>query len=333
MYKFNDQVSKAAIEERLTEYQIYKYYYPKLEIGKVVVSPLRHERNASFGIFKARNGKIKFNDLANQDSGDVYSFVQKMFGLSFNDALHKINIDFGLNLLPNRKSKVTLTKTQGIIVQDVDVPDKHKLRITVIPRKWGEIDKKFWNKFGLSIEEVKASNTIPIVAYRIDNGTTIITDKLAYCLNFYDDGDGIMMRKIYQPYNKENKWRTNLTPLVVDGIKELPKSGKLLIITKSRKDRLVLKHFGYAAIAVNSESTFIPEKVFEKLKARFTSIILFFDSDAAGKKNSDILSYRYGIPKIEIPDSWNVTDVAEFRDKYGEGNTRNVLKAITNGKT
>ena len=31
-------------------------------------------------------------------SGDVISFVQKLFGLSFTDALKKIDIDFGLNL-------------------------------------------------------------------------------------------------------------------------------------------------------------------------------------------------------------------------------------------
>ena len=31
-------------------------------------------------------------------SGDVISFVQKLFGLSFSDALKKIDIDFGLNL-------------------------------------------------------------------------------------------------------------------------------------------------------------------------------------------------------------------------------------------
>ena len=333
MYKFREPVTKAAIENRLSDYQIYKYYYPALEIGRVVISPLRKEKNASFGIFKARDGKLKYNDLASQDSGDVYSFVQRMFNLSFNDALHKIAQDFNLDLAPNRRTTFELPKTKGTIVENISVQDRQKHKIDIIPRKWTMDDQDYWKKFGLSLPEVHESNTRPIVAYRINDGTTILADKLAYSLEFYDDGDGIMMRKIYQPYNKEVKWRTNLTSNVVDGIKELPEIGNLLIITKSRKDRLVLKHYGYNAIATNSESTFIPATVFEKLQRRFTRLVLFFDSDAAGKKNSEAFSKKYEIDKIEIDTNWEVSDIAEYRERYGDNNTKTLLQWITKNYT
>jgi hypothetical protein len=330
MYTFNDVVTKTAIEERLSDYQIYKYYCPALELGRVIISPLRKERKASFGIFKGNNGKIIYNDLASQDSGDVYTFVGKLFGLSFNDVLHKLNIDFNLQLIPNKANPTILPKTQGIIVPNIKIPDYHKKKIIVTPRQWNDKDKQYWESVGLTLMDVYKSNTYPITSFRIDDGITILTDELAYCMDFYDDGDGIMMRKIYQPFNKDMKWRTNLTSLVVDGIKELPDNGDLLIITKSRKDRLVLKKHGYAAISVNSESSFIPNVVFIKLKTRFIKIVLFFDSDKAGKLNSNIISKKYEIPNIQIPESWNVTDIAEFRYKYGFINTKQILKYLTN---
>jgi hypothetical protein len=330
MYKFNDLVSKQTIEERISAYQIYKYYCPKLKLGSAVTSPLRKDNNPSFGLYYSKSGKLKYNDFASQDRGDVYEFVQRLFNISFNDALHKINIDFNLKLIPNRHTSTTIAKTQGIIVPDIEITAATKRKIVVYKRQWNNEDKKYWGYFGLTLQEVFNSVTYPILAFRIDNGTTILTDKLAYCMDFYDDGDGIMMRKIYQPYNKKMKWRTNLTPLVVDGIKELPSTGDLLIITKSRKDRLVLKKYGYAAISVNSENSFIPIKVFEKLKLRFKNIALFFDSDTAGRTNSEIISKKYEISNIQIAENWGVTDIAEFRYKYGDTNTKQILKYLTN---
>lgn len=326
MYVFTDPVSKTAINEKLTHYQIFKYYVPELEYGRVIKSPLRKERNPSFGILMGKRGNTVYNDLASPDSGDVFSFVGKLFNLGFNEVLNKINIDFNLGLTSTLSREVSLPATAGILVDTVSAPSKHN--ITVHPRPWSSIDTSYWGKIGLSLGEVFLSNTYPISAFRMDQSTTIAADKLAYCMDFYDDGDGIMLRKIYQPYNKERKWRTNLTPLVVDGIKELPDKGELLIITKSRKDRLVLKHYGYNAISTNSESSFIPDKVFEKLKLRFTTILIFFDSDKAGKINSDKLSVRHGISKTEIPDAWNVTDISEFREGYGDHNTRQLLKIL-----
>ena len=326
MFAFNDNVSKDAINERLTHYQIFRYYSPQLDYGKVVISPLRKEANPSFGLVQGRSGDAIYNDLASQDSGDVFLYVGKLFGLTFVEVLHKINIDFGLKLMPTTSTK-PLVYTKGIILQEETSIFKHV--IDVIPREWNKADIEYWSKFGLTLAEVYASSTYPISAYRVDNGITILTDELAYCMDFYDDGDGIMLRKIYQPLNKEYKWRTNLTSLVVDGIKELPEQGELLIITKSRKDRLVLKHYGYNAISTNSESSFIPEEVFKKLKIRYTTIQLFFDSDKAGKINSDKLSIRHGISKIEIPNPWGVSDIAEFRDKHGDRLTKLILNKIT----
>ena len=298
---------------------------PKLEYGRVVVSPLRNESNASFGIFRAKNGDARYNDLASQDSGDAYDFVGHLFSLPFKDVLIKINQDFNLNFLSEIKS---LPRTHGEVIKDSTGPSR-KTIIEVIYRGWNDGDRTYWDQFGLTLNQVHNAHIFPIAYYRINNGRLVIADEIAYTIEFYDQGDGVMMRKIYQPYNKEAKWRTNLNTTVVPNIKRLPHEGDLLIITKSIKDALVLERYGYNAISTNSESTFIPHEVFEKLKRRFKSIVLFFDNDDAGKRNSQVLAEKHNIGNIRIPDEWLVKDISDYRKEYGKGLTSNILKVIT----
>ena len=328
MFDFRRKVDIKAIKELLTDYQILLFYQPELRYGKAFKSPFREERNPSFGIYMGRDGITRFNDMSTGEKGDSIDFVCKLYGLNTLEAINKISQDFGLDLAPTADNITSIPITVSRIVTEVEPHEK--LKITIQYRDWNELDKQYWEEHGLTLQEVYKSRTYPISAFRIGSGTTVLADPLAYCMDFYDDGDGIMMRKIYQPRNGDMKWRTNLTPLVVDGIKEIPKAGSKLIITKSRKDRLVLKHYGYNAISTNSESTFIPDTLFEKLKTRFPTILLFFDSDIPGIKNANKLSALYGIHTIQIPEEMKVSDIAEFRKKYGEKETEQLLTKLIN---
>ena len=325
MFVFNRPLSKDAIDDIIPHYQIFKFYSPQLEYGRVIVSPLRKEANASFGIFKSRSGQARYNDMASQDSGDVYDYVQRLFNLDFRGALNKINIDFNLKLLTSYNKE--LPKSVGITNYS-EPTGTYKTVIEVIYRQWNRNDKEYWKQFGISLLQAHEAGIRPITYFRINNGTLNIADELAYSIEFYDQGDGIMMRKIYQPLSKTTKWRTNLNDTVVPNIKRLPARGNILVITKSIKDAIVLTNYGYNAISTNSESTFIPHEVFEKLKIRFSNIILFFDSDAAGRKNSEILAKRNGIREIFIPDTWNKKDISDFRAQYGHATTRDLLTTI-----
>lgn len=57
--------------------------------------PFHAEKTASMKIYAGNKGYACFGCGAN---GDVISFVQQLFGLSFPDTLKKIDLDFGLNL-------------------------------------------------------------------------------------------------------------------------------------------------------------------------------------------------------------------------------------------
>ena len=82
--------------------------------------------------------------------------------------------------------------------------------------------------------------------------------------------------KIYRPHSltRKDKWRNNCGTYDLQGLAQLPDKGKLLIITKSLKDIMVLYEYGYTAVAPQSEHSSIPTSLMENLKGRFDKIII-----------------------------------------------------------
>ena len=116
--------------------------------------------------------------------------------------------------------------------------------------------------------------------------------------------------KIYRPLaDKYTKWRNNLTELDIQGYKQLPKTGDILIITKSMKDVMCLYEMGIAAISPSSESTFIPDKVLKQLKKRFKRII--FDRDQAGVKYLRKISLKTGLEGMLIHKKYKAKDISD----------------------
>lgn len=139
--------------------------------------------------------------------------------------------------------------------------------------------------------------------------------------------------KVYRPLSKDStkKWKSNCTIKDIQGYYQLPTSSKLLIITSSMKDVMVLRELGYNAIAFNSEGIptkgengkFVAETI-EHLKERFDNVVLFLDNDAAGKAYSIKLSKHYGIPYILIPDN-EPKDISDYLSKYGRRKTKRMF--------
>lgn len=64
------------------------------------VCPFHNEKTASLKIYQGNRG---YSCFGCGESGDIISFTQALFGLSFVDALKKLNNDFGLCLPLERK--------------------------------------------------------------------------------------------------------------------------------------------------------------------------------------------------------------------------------------
>ena len=89
------------IKDRLTMSEVLLRYGYEPNRSKFICCPFHNEKTPSMKIYEQ-----DFHCFGCGEHGDVISFVQKLFGLSFPDTLKKIDADFNLGLfehISNRK--------------------------------------------------------------------------------------------------------------------------------------------------------------------------------------------------------------------------------------
>ena len=104
------------IKDRLTMRDVLLRYGYEPNRANFICCPFHNEKTPSMKIYEQ-----DFHCFGCGEHGDTISFVQKLFNLSFLDALKKIDVDFGLNLYSDhtfeelRKSHYQQKKLQAEI--------------------------------------------------------------------------------------------------------------------------------------------------------------------------------------------------------------------------
>lgn len=81
------------IKDRLTMCKVLERYGYEPNNRGFICCPFHNEKTPSMKIFEK-----DYHCFGCSEHGDAITFVQKLFNLSFPDALKKIDVDFGLNL-------------------------------------------------------------------------------------------------------------------------------------------------------------------------------------------------------------------------------------------
>ena len=84
------------------------------------------------------------------------------------------------------------------------------------------------------------------------------------------------------PRRQTFRFLSNTPKSLIQGARQLPNEGNLLVITKSMKDCAALHELGIPAIAPCSEVLFVSKSQLQALKKRFKNIIVFYDNDLPG---------------------------------------------------
>ncbi len=133
--------------------------------------------------------------------------------------------------------------------------------------------------------------------------------------------------RIYFPKRKDFRFLGNVSSKTIQGYRQLPKEGKLLVITKSMKDVMCLYSLGIPAIAPNSETQFVDDKTLENLKQRFKYIVLLYDNDLTGIKFANKIHKLHPELKIAIiPRSTGSKDISDFYRDHGRQQTLQLIK-------
>ncbi len=235
--------------------------------------------------------------------------------------LHNIDLKTAIN-------KIVTGNINNIVWEKINI-NKSNEEKPDIRFKYKEWDKD--NYFGISPYDLYNENVYRVTDYWIKKGEEDFkyncihnprqTLTIAY---HFPDTNNV---KLYFPEKLNFRWYSNCEKDIFGESKlnyYLERDKRLIIITKSQKDRLLLDYkYGYNTIAPQNEGVDF-DNIISKLK-QFDKQIILFDNDRTGQKFASQYSEKYKIPwcNLEI-----AKDVFEAEELYGMNNVKKYLKEI-----
>lgn len=317
-FTFEPKITKEFLLSQNNE-ETYMTYYLGIPVKKGLFrSPLRNDHHTTCSFFRGKSGTLYFKDFATGECLSFENVVMKKFGCNYPEALKIIAKDFGYlkGITP-----------KAIKIQPTFKEDKQTL-IQIKAKDFSESELKWWNSFGITKDilnkfKVFSCDTIFL------NGSIFMQSAQHNPIFGYYFGkkENIEQWRIYIPKAKDVRFIGNVPTKTIQGYKQLIKNGKLLVITKSMKDTMCLYSLGIPAIAPNSETQFIGDKMLEELKQRFEHIVVLFDNDLPGIKGMKKIKKQH--PELIytwIPRMYEAKDISDFYKKYGKEKTLEFIK-------
>lgn len=288
-YLIQPKIDKDFILSKINQESIMQHYTGNdVTSKKLVTSCLRSDNHVTCGYYKSKSGVLYMHDFATGEHLDCWNLVMKMFNVNYYQALEIIAKDFCL-------INSNIVKTKPIIVPEIKETESAIIQVQIKSFTQKELD--WWQQFGINKKILKKYH-IYSLQYVFLNGELRFSSSEKcpiYGYYFGKDKNSKELWKIYFPFNKEKGIRfiNNLPKKILQGYHQLPKTGDLLVITKSMKDLASMYSFGITAVSTPSESTFISDKQLEEFKSRFKHIVVLYDSDRPGKHNLWLIRKKY----------------------------------------
>lgn len=311
------------ILERVDEYSLYCSYLEfEPLVGAKYHSPIRsstggsEDTDPSFGIYEKKYGKTPneymWKDQAIAKHGDIFDLVMFLLNLrTRREAMQQVLVDAGIvEGRPSRRISTTATK-KFVGYSDISI------------KSWdfSERDLDFWRKFNIDKGLLKSYNVQSVKLYWLyaDQSVPRYPKGIGFCYNIWDK------KQLYFPWaRKKDKFRTDWTEACVPGYLQLEYNSPLLIITKSMKDVMCLRSFGYEAIAARGESILLPKECIAYMKRKYERILVLFDNDM--KHNGELYEFdKVYVPQVLAGDK----DVSDFCNNHGAADTAEMLRTIT----
>lgn len=322
-------VTREFILSRVSEEQIFFYYFGRFELGKVYPSKLRRDKSPSTGFYINKTGNIIYNDLCTGEKTNCFTFVSKLFQLPHIDALHKIAYDFGLINHATVKPIAQNILDQGV---EFDRELKKNTLIQFIPGQWTERRRMYWGQYSLEVDELKREQVYPVDKLFLNKNEIRNLDELCFAYVVQDRVKGEEPRtlvKIYSPYSTTMKWLTNIPLTTPFGMNDLKYGTDHIIVTKAKKDMMVLRKLLPSVIGTQNESaSSLTDENVKHLCFNFERRTIIWDSDDAGVTNCKKFNSRgfgyFNTPKELL--ERDIKDVSDYVKAFGLKALEDLLK-------
>lgn len=293
-----------------TEAEIAAYYLGITNIPCRINSPLRIDKNPSFGLFSPNGKRVTWIDFSSGERGGIFDLLCKMWNVSFKEMVKKVYQDFkGCKKSPIEIQTVEKQSTPSINIGSSNISLECKTR------EWRVHDIEYWKSYGISIDWLKYANVYPIshkIIVKKGKRYVFGADKYAYAYAEFKEGKTTL--KIYQPFNKQGfKWSNNHDKSVISLWTKVPISGDRICICSSLKDALCLwANTGIPTLAIQGEGYTMSNTAINELKKRYKSVYILLDNDEAGLKSAQILASKTGFINITLPKINGAKDISDL---------------------
>jgi hypothetical protein len=324
-FSFQPKITKELILSRFSEEQLMEYYLHIPVKKGLFRSPLRRDKQPTCSFYRNKSGTLIFKDFATGQHLNIFDVVQSIFRCDYFESLRIIANDFGIvrdNALHKNPGKINLNP--------IKIKDKEISKIQIEVQEFTDSELKWWGKYGISKDILKRFNVYSCKHVFLND--QLFAESQQHCPIFGYYGkkyQGLELWRCYFPKRTSFRFITNWPSKKIQGYDQLPKKGKLLVITKSMKDSMCLYSCGITACAPNSENLFIPDKVLEDLKNRFENIVVLYDNDRPGLYNmAKIRKEHPELTYIFIPKRYGSKDISDFYKDHGRKETLNLIKTF-----
>ncbi len=319
-FTIDPKITKEFLLSKNSE-ETYMAYYLGIPVKKgLFKSPLRTDNHTTCSFFRGKSGNLYFKDFATGQCLTFEGVVMEKYHCTYHNALKIIAKDFGF------------IQTSGVKKQEIKIQSKFDSEketfIQVEIKDFSESELKWWNSFGITEATLKK--------YKIYSIKTVFLNGTIYAQStqhspiygyYFGKKENIEQWRIYIPKRKEFRFIGNVSTKTIQGYKQLPDKGKLLVITKSMKDVCLLSTLGIPAIAPNSETQFVSDKILNELRTRFINIALLYDNDLTGVRfMNKIRKLHKDLIVCMIPRKYEAKDISDFYKKYGKNKTVELIK-------
>lgn len=316
MIQGKTKLNKEYILSKIDDYNIIRFYLGQdFDFKRKFSSPFRDkgtDNKPNLCFTENSNGDIMFKDFANGLSGDCFKFVELLFNINFHKALQKISDDFGIEDKSNSVFKIQLTKKPDSI-------HKQEKVIQIIPKDhFSEEDLAYWADYQITEQELKRKNVYSVEKLYVNKQLIPNYNKqvrFAYSFDNY--------LKIYSPLSTEFKWISSCPNEFMSGFDEikfkvfLGTQDKILIISKSVKDEIILsKFFKDVCSTQNESSASISAENMQIILRGYKpeNVYIAYDSDEAGVKASKYYTENYGFSYVNVPKIFRREGIKDWAD-------------------
>jgi len=292
------KITKELLLSKSFTQETYFEHYLGIPVKKgLFTSPaiIRVDHKPTCCFYKSKQGLLIYKDFA----GPTFNFigaVMHIYNCSYYDALKIIANDFGFieASIPKNLPKIQYT--------GYELKETERAKIQVEFQDFTQKELNWWGSFGISQKTLTKFKVFSIKSVFL-NGLYFSSSSDKSPVFGYYGGDGIddtEFWRLYMPSKIKYRFLTNWPSNMIQGAKQLPKSAKCVLITKSLKDVMLLYELGITSIAPNSENILITQNQFNKLKFKYSEVFVFYDNDLPGVKAANKYKKKYGVKCIFI---------------------------------